>query len=131
MVDAEDVKRLSPRELRRMQDRMLSSLGISMEEMGTAKQVVIELQNRTIKIEGATVVAINSQTGKIYQIVGGEETEAATVEEPVKPSYEPSPEDIALVASQAGVDQEDAKAALVETEGDLARAILSLKAKRS
>lgn len=109
---------------------MLSSLGLSMEELGHAKRVTIELESKTIKINGPTVVAINSQAGRIYQIVGGEEAEAVEREVEEKAAYEPSPEDIALVAAQAGVQPEVAREALIESEGDLARAIINLKTKR-
>ncbi len=113
-----------------MQDRMLSSLGLLMEELGTAKEVTIQLENKIIRIEGATVVYIDSPTGRIYQIVGGREIESAPAVEVEKHAYEPTPEDVALVASQAGVDEEAARGALIEAGGDLARAILSLKAKK-
>jgi nascent polypeptide-associated complex subunit alpha len=113
-----------------MQERMLSSLGVSMEELGLAKEVTIELQDRTIKISGPAVVAINSQAGRIYQIVGGEEFEPQK-EELGKPAYEPSPEDIALVAAQAGVEPDEARRALIESGGDLARAIMSLRTQKT
>lgn len=131
MYVAVEVRRLSPRELRRMQERMLDSLGVSMEELGSAKEVTIELEDRTIKINRPTVVAINSQAGKIYQIVGGEEVESLEQKEAELPKYEPSPEDVALVAAQAGVEAEEARKALIESGGDLARAIMNLRAQRS
>lgn len=114
-----------------MQERMLSSLGVSMEELGLAKEVTIELQDRVIKISGPTVVAINSQAGRMYQIVGGEEFEPVKKEVGERPPYEPSPEDIALVAAQAGVEPEEARRALLESGGDLARAIMSLRAQKT
>ncbi|MEM2794139.1 MAG: Nascent polypeptide-associated complex protein, partial [Candidatus Methanomethylicia archaeon] len=59
-----------------------------------------------------------------YQ-VSGEETERL-----LESKKETIPdEDIRLVAYQAGVSFEEAKKALIETEGDLARAILLLKSK--
>jgi len=131
MYVAVEVRRLSPRELRRMQERMLGSLGVSMEELGSAKEVTIELEDRTIKINRPTVVAINSQAGKIYQIVGGEEVESLEQKEAELPKYEPSLEDVALVAAQAGVEAEEARKALIESGGDLARAIMNLRAQRS
>ncbi len=114
-----------------MQERMLSSMGLTMEELGQAKQVLIDLEDRTIKIRGASVIAVNTQSGRMFQIVGGEEISESGSAEIGAPTYEPSQEDVALVASQAEVELEEARQALVETEGDLARAILSLRMKRA
>jgi len=118
--------RISQRDLRRMQERMMSSLGVSMKELGTAREVTITLEDKKIKINNPSIVALDTAAGKIYQIIGGEETEEIQQAEK-QPTYEPTPEDIALVAMQAGVTEEQAKAALIEAEGDLAKAILALK----
>jgi len=59
----------------------------------------------------------------IYQVLG----EAVEVAEGVE-ELEVSEEDVQLVASQAGVSLEEARRALKESGGDLARAILMLKA---
>lgn len=101
-----------------------------MEELGPAIEVTIQLEDRTIKLSGATVVAINSQAGRIYQIVGGEETSVTQRIEEARTEYEPNPEDVALVAAQAGVEPEKAREALIESGGDLARAIISLKTRK-
>lgn len=118
--------RLGQRELRRMQERMMSSLGVSMKELGTAKEVMITLEDKKIRINNPSIVALDTAAGKIYQIIGGEEIEEQAIETK-QAAYEPSPEDIALVAMQAGVTEEQARAALIEAEGDLAKAILALK----
>jgi len=125
------LRRLSQRELRRIQERMLGSLGVSLEELGRALEVKIELVDRTITIKDAVVVAVDSQAGRVYQVMGGVEVEEAQIKTSPPTSYEPSPEDVALVASQAGVDQEAARVALVESGGDLARAIISLRGRKA
>ena len=119
------MKRLSPRELRRLQSRMMGNLGLDIEEMGVAERVVIKLADKEIILKGPSVIAMKVEKERIYQIVGGE-----VVEEEVPPAYEPSQEDIILVAAQTGVGDEDAKKALIETGGDLAKAILLLKSRR-
>jgi nascent polypeptide-associated complex subunit alpha len=58
---------------------------------------------------------------RIYQISGGR------VEEKQLERMRISEEDILLVAQQAGVSLEEARKALEEAEGDLAKAILMLK----
>lgn len=118
--------RLGPRELRRMQERMMSSLGVSMKELGTAREVMIMLEDKRIRISNPSIVALDTAAGKIYQIIGGEVVEEQAIETK-QAAYEPSPEDIALVAMQAGVTEEQARVALIEAEGDLAKAILALK----
>ncbi|MEM1944615.1 MAG: nascent polypeptide-associated complex protein [Nitrososphaerota archaeon] len=122
------MKRLSPRELRRLQSRMIGNLGLDMEEMGVADLVTIKLGEREIVLKGPTVISLKLEKERIFQIVGGEIAE--TVTHPTPSTYEPSEEDIMLVSSQAGVESSEARKALIETGGDLARAILLLKMKR-
>ncbi|MCS7126767.1 MAG: nascent polypeptide-associated complex protein [Thaumarchaeota archaeon] len=127
------MKRVSPRALRRMQERLLSSSGISMNELGEAR-VLIELGERRIRLEGVTVVELEGPMGKVYQLVGGREVEEVAVSEEVQATAasvpEVSDEDVALVAAQAGVSEEEARRALIEAGGDLARAILSLRSRK-
>jgi nascent polypeptide-associated complex subunit alpha len=113
-----------------MQERMLSSLGLSMKELGQAREVLIDLEGKTIRIRGANVIAVNTQAGRMYQIVGGEEVEEAEAKTEIT-AYEPNQEDVALVASQAEVSLEEARQALIDAGGDLARAILNLRMKRT
>jgi nascent polypeptide-associated complex subunit alpha len=61
------------------------------------------------------------QGQRMYQVVGGEVREEA-----LEAQLEIPEEDILLVAQQTGVSVERARAALEDTEGDLARAILML-----
>ncbi|RLE50960.1 MAG: hypothetical protein DRJ21_01085, partial [Candidatus Methanomethylicota archaeon] len=58
----------------------------------------------------------------------GEVTSAP--KEKVEEKIEIPEEDIQLVAAQAGVSLEEARKALIEAEGDLAKAILSLTSAR-
>lgn len=114
-----------------MQERLLSSSGISMNELGEAN-VVIDLGDRRIRIEGASVVELESPVGKVYQLLGGNVIEevAASASRPEVSAPEVSDDDVALVAAQAGVSEEEARRALIEAGGDLAKAILSLRTKR-
>ncbi|MEM0349753.1 MAG: nascent polypeptide-associated complex protein [Candidatus Caldarchaeum sp.] len=122
------MKRLSPREMRRAQERMLKSLGLNVEEIGQADEVVIKLGERVITLKGPLVYAVKTGGEKVFQIIGGEEV-AAQVEE-TKPVYMPSEEDVSLVMAQTGVSEDEAKKALVESGGDLAKAILILRSRR-
>ncbi len=122
------MKRLSPRELRRLQSRMMGNLGLDIEEMGVAEKVIIKLADREIVLKGPNIISLKVEKERIYQIVGGEMEETAGKE--VQQAYEPSQEDVILVAAQTGVADEDARRALIETGGDLAKAILLLKSRR-
>jgi nascent polypeptide-associated complex subunit alpha len=121
------MKRVSPRQLRRLQAKMLSNLGLDVKELGRAGRVVIELDDKTITIENANVFEMKLENESVFQIVGGELSERGKMEE----KYEPSSEDVMLVAAQAGVSEEEARSALIEADGDLAKAILLLKSKKA
>ncbi len=124
------MRRISPRALRRMQERILSSAGIEVSELGEAN-VTIDFGDRRITLRRAKVVEVEGPIGKMYQIVGGEEVQVEEFSPPpeAQQAIEVSEEDVALVAAQAGVSEEEARRALIEAGGDLAKAILSLRSK--
>ena len=114
--------------------RMMKQMGMNMDELGDIKRVILQSDNKEVVIEGPQVTSINVQGTKMYQVAGGRETErkiqaagaveAAPVEE--EPLVLPE-EDILLVAQQANVSIEKAKAALENSDGDLAQAIIKLQ----
>jgi nascent polypeptide-associated complex subunit alpha len=101
--------------------RMMKQMGLKMDEMNDIERVILQSPKREIVIEGPVVTSINMQGQKMYQVTGGKETEQALEEQVEIPE-----EDVLLVAQQAGVSMERAKAALEDADGDLARAILML-----
>ncbi len=113
--------------------RMMKQMGMNMDELGDIKRVILQGDNKEIVIEGPQVTSINVQGTKMYQVAGGSETErkiqsAGAVE--AAPEEEPlvlPEEDILLVAQQANVSIEKAKAALENSDGDLAQAIIKLQ----
>lgn len=126
-----EMKKLPARQLKRMQARMLESLGLNLKELGVAEEVIIRLREKELRIKNPSVMLMRIENESIYQIIGGEVEEVeAVVEERVEESYSPSQEDVMLVAVQAGVSEEEAKSALIETSGDLAKAILLLKSRK-
>ena len=114
--------------------RMMKQMGMNMDELGDIKRVILQGDNKEIVIEGPQVTSINVQGTKMYQVAGGRETErkiqaAGAVETaPVKEEPLVLPEeDILLVAQQANVSIEKARAALENSDGDLAQAIIKLQ----
>jgi len=110
-------RRLSPREARRLMRRM----GLSMNTMPDVREVIIRTDRKEVVIEAPEVSVMEIQGQRIFQIMGGEVSEKAREGRPSIPE-----EDVQLVAQQANVSLEKARAALEETGGDLAQAILLL-----
>ncbi len=104
----------------RMMKQAMKRMGISQTEIN-AERVIIELSDSRIIIENPSVAKVNMMGETSYQISGDE------VEQPKDSRPELSLEDIKTVAEQAGVDEDAAREALKEAEGDLAKAILTLK----
>lgn len=101
---------------------MMAQMGLRMDELSDINRVILQGDEREIIIEQPIVTVIDLKGQRMYQIAGGSIKERSVKREPSIPE-----EDILLVAEQAGVSVEVARRALLEAEGDLARAILSLK----
>ena len=113
-------RRISPREARRMMQRM----GLNMTPMPDVQEVILKTSTKEILIENPEVAVLSVRGQKIFQITGEKITEK-TLE--TKPKLAIPEEDIQLVADQTGKTLEEARKALEETEGDLAKAILLLQ----
>ena len=113
-------RRVSPRETKRMMQRM----GLSMDAVSDVEQVIIKTGSREIIIEGPEVTILEMQGQKIFQVAGGKISEKVMERKPTFPE-----EDVRLVADQTGKSIEEARKALEESGGDLAKAILLLQSK--
>jgi len=111
-------RRVNPREAKRMMQRM----GLSMGAIPDVEQVVIKTGNKEITIQQPEVAIMEMQGQKIFQVTGGKITEKAAEHKLTIPE-----EDLRLVADQTGKSLEEARKALEECEGDLAKAILLLQ----
>ncbi len=114
-------RRVNPREARRMMQRM----GMNMNAVEDVQQVVIKTGSKEIVIEGPEVAILEVQGQKIFQVTGGKITEKALE----RKAAAVSEEDARLVADQTGKSLEEAKKALEESGGDLAKAILLLQSR--
>lgn len=109
------MRRISPREAKRLMKRM----GLSMAPMPDVQQVILKTSTKEITIENPEVAVMNMHGQKIFQITGEKIVEKAIEKKVTIPE-----EDVQLVAQQAKVSVEKARAALEQTKGDLAQAIL-------
>ena len=116
-------RRVSPREAKRMMQRM----GLSMGEMPDVQEVIFKTSSKEIIVENPQVAILDLHGQKIFQVTGERITERAVEKEVAKVAI--PEEDVRLVADQTGKSVEEAKRALEETEGDLAKAILLLQTK--
>jgi nascent polypeptide-associated complex subunit alpha len=114
-------RRVNPREAKRMMQRM----GMSMDAVADVEQVVIRTSSKEITIEQPEVAILAVQGQKIFQVTGGKVTEKAVERKPSGVADE----DVKLVADQTGKSEEEARRAIEESEGDLAKAILLLQSK--
>ncbi len=114
-------RRVSPREAKRMMQRM----GLSMGEMPDVQEVIFRTSAKEIIIENPEVAVLDLHGQKIFQVTGDKITEKAAEKKTVIPVI--PEEDARLVADQTGKSLEEAKKALEETQGDLAKAILLLQ----
>jgi len=126
----------------RQMRRRMQQQGIEMDQID-ATRVIIECQDNTLVIDQPEVILMKQMGQEMYQIIGDAEEYSSgefTIEEGVDAnSLELTEEgisklvitenDIMLVAAQAKVDKEEANAALIDSNGDIAKAIIYLKNK--
>lgn len=107
----------------RQMRRMLDKMGLDMKDISNVQEVIIKTDKKEIIIVKPSVTEMKGKDNSIFQVIA-DSYEEKELEKPVF-----SEEDIMLVAQQAGVSKEAANNALVEANGDLARAILLLSTK--
>ncbi|ABL77629.1 nascent polypeptide-associated complex protein [Thermofilum pendens] len=114
--------------LNREQRRMLERMGLVFKPIEGVQEVQIKLAGKTIIIRSPEVQVLEIKGGgKIYYVTGVEE-EVPGEQQPQQ--LEISQEDIDLVVLRTGASPEEAKRALIESGGDIAKAILSLSQRK-
>ena len=96
---------------------MMRQMGIKSEEINATK-VTIETASNLIIIDNPQVTQVEMQGQKSFQIAGT-----------VRKEDKISQEDLMLIMDQTNCSEEQAKAALESSGGDIASAILSLENK--
>ena len=96
------MRKMSPRQARRIMQRM----GLSMNPM-EVEEAILRMKDREITIENPEVAVLEMQGQKIFQIIGGKVTERQIEKKIAIPE-----EDVHLVAQQAKVSLDQARAAM-------------------
>ncbi len=107
-------KGVSPKKMK----QMMKQMGINIEEIDGVEEVIIKTGDREIFFLDASVTVMDAQGSRSYQVVG------TAQERPREVSIPDS--DVDLVVAQTGCSPEEARAALQESGGDLAEAIVKL-----
>jgi len=103
---------------RKMQ-QMMKQLGIQQIEI-PATEVIIKTEDKDLIITNPQVSKVNMMGQETFQVTG------EIHEQEPSSTPEISEEDIKTVMEQANVDQQTAKKAIEEANGDLAEAIMNL-----
>ncbi|QLK25036.1 nascent polypeptide-associated complex protein [Natrinema zhouii] len=121
---------LNPRKMQQMMEQM----GIDVEDID-AEEVIIRTNEYDLVFDGAEVTKMDARGQETYQVIGSPEkveagsaggssgsADAGSDAEPSIPD-----DDVELVATQAGVGEDEAREALENNDGDLAAAVASLE----
>ena len=105
---------INPRQMK----AMMKKLGMNVEQIEDVQSIVIKTPKGNWVFDSAEVSAMTMQGQTTYQISGSPRFEEAAPDIPK--------EDVTMVAAQANVPEEKARAALVACKGDIAEAIMKL-----
>jgi nascent polypeptide-associated complex subunit alpha len=109
---------------------MMQKMGMKVDEVANVSQVIIKTDLKDIVIEEPSVTLVTVQGQAMYQIAGGRVSETApqvATQAPQVATQVVPEEDVQLVAQQTGKPVEEARRALLESGGDLVKAIIFLK----
>jgi len=98
--------------------KMMKQMGIEMEELD-AEEVIIRTSTEELVFRNPNVSKISARGVETFQIMGEYEI--------TKRVPQINEEDVKLIMEQANVDEETARKALEETNGDIAEALMKLQ----
>ena len=131
----------------RQMSMMMKKLGIDVRDIEGVQEVVVRTATKDYVFDKASVSVMKAQGVETWQVSGKPRTveksgaaapsgatpakgtsapASIAASSPPPAAYEPTSDDIALVAKETGKGLAESKAALVATKGDLAEAILRL-----
>ncbi|WP_456327194.1 nascent polypeptide-associated complex protein [Archaeoglobus sp.] len=97
--------------------KMMKQMGINIEEIN-ATEVIIRTPNEELIFKNPSVTKVSGRGMEVFQVIGSYV---------VVKKVEISEEDVKLIMEQANVDEETARKALIEANGDLAEALMKLQ----
>ncbi len=97
--------------------KMMKQMGINIEEIN-ATEVIIRTSSEELIFKNPSVTKVSGRGMEVFQVIGSYE---------VVKKVEISEEDVKLIMEQANVDEETARKALIEANGDLAEALMKLQ----
>ena len=100
--------------------QLMKRMGIQQTEI-PAEEVIIRTSDKDIIISNPQVSKVNMMGQQTFQVVGEIEERERTGTPDI------SEDDIKTVMDQTGADEETARSAIMQHNGDLAEAILELK----
>lgn len=105
-------------------------MGMDVQQLDDVTEVIIRFPDHELVLSEPQVVTMKAQEDNVYQIIGQPEERSLTVsseaEAPSVTMQTFSDEDVQLVATQANVSEDDAREALRNAGGNLAKAIIAL-----
>ncbi|WP_226005429.1 nascent polypeptide-associated complex protein [Natrinema salinisoli] len=121
---------LNPRKM----EQMMEQMGIDVEDID-AEEVIIRTDEYDLVFDDAEVTKMDARGQETYQVIGTpEEVEAGSAggsaggaDDGSDASSSIPDEDVELVATRAGVGEDEAREALEDNDGDLAAAVESLE----
>ncbi|NHI91362.1 MAG: transcription factor [Candidatus Lokiarchaeota archaeon] len=118
----------TPKQLKRMMKKGGMPNDMDVNEIENVEKVVIYTDKEEIIIENPQgVTQMFLPQGEVFQIMGSSTKLSQEEGSTEEPEFQPSIADVQIVIQQTGATQEDAEKALKENEGNIAKAILSLK----
>lgn len=122
--------KVDPRQMRLAMKRM----GMQTEEIDDVSEVIIRTKTKEYRFERPAVVMVKVQGQQIYQVSGEPKVSDAGLATGTAAMAPAGPviaqEDIDLVASQTGCTPDEARQALMQTEGQPADAIIRILTKK-
>ena len=125
----------NPKQLKKMMKKGgMGGDNLNFNELENVNKVVIYTDTEKIVLNNPqNVTQMFLPQGEVFQIMGASskvplgEDESQVIETPPEPRTEVSVLDIQMVAQQTGATPEDAEKALMESNGNIAKAIMLLK----
>jgi nascent polypeptide-associated complex subunit alpha len=100
--------------------KMMKQMGMKQDDLNAVHAEIILADGRKLVFENPEVAKVNMMGQDTYQL-SGEATEVGVDSMP-----DISDEDLETIIEQTGCSLDEAKTALIETNGDLAEAIMKL-----